>query len=100
MPSVQQIIARSARAKACAVSRIMSAGTPVMRSPSASVNGSTCAAYSAKPVVARSTKRWFTRPAWMISRAIVWASAMSVPTSSPSQPSAHCADEVRRGSTV
>ena len=49
MPSVQQIIARSARAKACAVSRIISAGTPVMRSPSASVYGSTCAAYSAKP---------------------------------------------------
>ena len=36
----------------------------------------------------------------MISRAIVWASAMSVPTSSPSQPSAHLADDVRRGSTA
>ena len=44
IPRVQQIIARSARAKACAVSAIASAGTPVSRSPSASVNGSTDAA--------------------------------------------------------
>ena len=36
----------------------------------------------------------------MISRAIVCESAMSVPTSSPSQPSAHLAEEVRRGSTA
>jgi hypothetical protein len=36
----------------------------------------------------------------MISRAIVWESAMSVPTSSPSQPSAHLAEDVRLGSTV
>jgi hypothetical protein len=39
------------------------------------------------------------RPAWMISRPIVLASAMSVPTSSPSQVSAHCAELERRGST-
>ena len=44
IPSVQQIMPRSARANACAVSRITSAGTPVSRSPSASVNGSTEAA--------------------------------------------------------
>jgi hypothetical protein len=36
----------------------------------------------------------------MISRAIAFASAMSLPTSSPSQRSAHSADEVRRGSTA
>ena len=36
----------------------------------------------------------------MISRAIVCESAMSEPTSSPSQRSAHAADEVRRGSTT
>jgi hypothetical protein len=36
----------------------------------------------------------------MISRAIVLESAMSVPTSMPSQPSAHCAELVRRGSTT
>jgi len=36
----------------------------------------------------------------MISRAIVLASAMSVPTSRPSQASAHCAELVRRGSTT
>jgi hypothetical protein len=34
----------------------------------------------------------------MISRAIVFESATSEPTSSPSQVSAHFADEVRRGS--
>src|SRR5688572_8870089 len=38
------------------------------------------------------------RPAAMISRAIAFARAMSDPTSSPSQLSAHSADEVRRGS--
>jgi hypothetical protein len=32
--------------------------------------------------------------------ATAWASAMSVPTWSGSQPSAHAADEVRRGSTT
>ena len=36
----------------------------------------------------------------MISRATALASAMSVPTSRPSQRSAHCAVEVRRGSTT
>ena len=36
----------------------------------------------------------------MISRADAFASAMSVPTSSPSHRSAHCADAVRRGSTT
>ena len=38
-------------------------------------------------------------PAWMISRAIVLESAMSVPTFSPSQTSAQRAELVRRGST-
>ena len=92
IPSVQQIIARSARANACAVSRITSAGTPVSRSPSASVNGSTEAAYASKPSVALSMNVRFASPAWMISRAIVFDSAMSEPTSSPSQRSAHCAE--------
>ena len=36
----------------------------------------------------------------MISRAMAFESAMSEPTSSPSQRSAHCADVVRRGSTT
>ena len=36
----------------------------------------------------------------MISRAIVFERAMSEPTSSPSQRSAHCAEGVRRGSTT
>ena len=98
IPSVQQIIARSAPANACAVSRIASAGTPVSRSPSASVNGSTDAAYASKPSVARSTNGALCRPAWMISRAIAFERAMSEPTSSPSQRSAHCAELVRRGS--
>src|SRR5690349_20965954 len=39
-------------------------------------------------------------PEWMISRATVFARAMSVPTSMPSQPSAHWAETVRRGSTT
>src|SRR5579863_17096 len=42
----------------------------------------------------------FARPAWMISRPIVFAIAISVPTSSPSQASAHWAELVRRGSTT
>ncbi len=42
----------------------------------------------------------FASPAWMISRATVFASAMSVPTSNPSHVSAHCAEPVRRGSTT
>jgi hypothetical protein len=40
------------------------------------------------------------RPAWMISRAIVCASAMSVPTFRPSQRSANRAVSERRGSTT
>ena len=36
----------------------------------------------------------------MISRAMVFASAISVPTSMPSQRSPHSADSVRRGSTT
>ena len=45
-------------------------------------------------------KRSLASPAWMISRAIVFDSAMSLPTSSPSQVSAQRADPVRRGSTT
>ena len=37
-------------------------------------------------------------PAWMISRAIPFASATSLPTLRPSHASAHCAVVVRRGS--
>ena len=37
-------------------------------------------------------------PAWMISRPMALASAMSVPTDSPSQRSANLAEDVRRGS--
>ena len=76
------------------------AGTPVTRSPSSSVHGSTERRYSSKPVVERSMKRWLASPAWMISRAIVFESAMSLPTSSPSHVSAHCAEPVLRGSTT
>ena len=36
----------------------------------------------------------------MISRPTAFASGMSVPTSSPSQRSAHCAEGVSRGSTT
>ena len=100
MPSVQQIMARSARANAWAASRIASAGTPVRRSPSSSVYSSTLAAYSSNPVVACSMKPRLCRPAWMISRAIVFERATSEPTSRPSQRSAHCAEDVRRGSTT
>ena len=100
MPSVQHRIARSARAYAWAISRMTSAGTPVTRSPSSSVHGSTDARYSSKPVVERSMKRSLVSPAWMISRAIVLERAMSVPTSSPSHASAHRAELVRRGSTT
>src|SRR5205085_1747789 len=58
------------------------------------------AAYASKPVVARLMNSRLCRPAWMISRAIVFESATSVPTSIPSQRSAHCAEVVRRGSTT
>ena len=100
MPRVQHSWARSAQAKAWASSRMASAGTPVSISPRSSVHSSTAAAYSAKPVVARSMKDRLASPAWMISRAMVLARAMSVPTSSPSHVSAHCADDVRLGSTT
>jgi hypothetical protein len=71
-----------------------------MRSPSSRVHGSTDWRYSSKPVVARSMNVSLARPAWMISRATVLDSAMSVPTSRPSHASAHCAELVRRGSTT
>ena len=41
MPSVQQIIARGAVAKACAISRMTAAGTPVSCSPRSSVQAAT-----------------------------------------------------------
>ena len=43
---------------------------------------------------------WSAKPGMMISRAMALASAMSVPTCSPSHTSAHWADDVRRGSTA
>ena len=46
IPSVQQSCARSAFAYACASSRIASAGTPVTRSASSSVHGSTDSRYA------------------------------------------------------
>ena len=58
----------------------------------------TLALYASKSTVARSMKLRSSRPAAMISRAMALARAMSDPTSSPSQLSAHSADEVRRGS--
>ena len=64
------------------------------------MNGSTDAAYSSKPTVARRMNSMSQRSEWMISRAVALASATSVPTSSPSQVSAHLADAVRRGSTT
>ena len=100
MPSVQQIIARSALAYACAASRMASAGTPVSRSAYSSVYGSTLRRYSSKPDVARPMNSSCASPAWMISRAIAFASAMSEPTSRPSHRSAHSAELVRRGSTA
>src|SRR5438046_1296303 len=42
----------------------------------------------------------FTSSEWMSSRAIAFASGMSVPTSMPSQRSAHFAEGVRLGSTT
>ena len=70
------------------------------RSASSSVHGSIDSRNSSKPVVARSTNSMSASPASRISRATAFASGMSVPTSSPSQRSAHCADGVRRGSTT
>ena len=98
MPSVQQIMALFALANVCAHSRMTSAGTPVIRSPSSSVYGSTLAAYASKPLHALAMKSLWCRPAWMISRAIVFERAMSLPTWLPSQTSAQAADSVRRGS--
>ena len=100
IPSVQQIMARSAVAYACATSRIASAGTPVACSARSSVHASTAAAYSSNPVVACAMNDRSWRPAWMISRPIAFASAMSDPTSAPSQRSAQAAELVRRGSTT
>jgi hypothetical protein len=77
-----------------------SAGTPVSRSAYSRVYGSTLALKASKPLVARAMNSLFSRPAAMISRATALASAMSEPTSIPSQPSAHSADDVRRGSTA
>ncbi len=70
------------------------------RSASASVHGSIDSRKASNPVVARSTNSSFTSPATTISRATAFASAMSVPTSMPSQRSAHCAEAERRGSTT
>jgi hypothetical protein len=78
----------------------VSAGTPVTAAPASSVQGSTLAAYSAKPQVALAMNASLTRPAWMISLAMVLESAMSDPTSIPSHLSAHCAEGVRLGSTT
>ena len=100
MPSVQQITARSAFAYACATSWMISAGTPVTASPRSSVHSITEALYSSNPVVAPSMNVWCCRSFTMISRAIVFESAMSVPTSMPSHRSPHSADSVRRGSTT
>ena len=55
---------------------------------------------ASKPVVARSMKVRSWSPSWMTTRAIALASAMSVPTLSPSHTSPHIADDVRRGSTT
>ncbi len=98
MPSVQHTCARSARAYACANSRITSAFTVVNFSARSSVYGSTDARYASKPVVARSMNAVLHNPAAMISRPIAFARAMSDPTSSPSQTSANAAELVRRGS--
>src|SRR3990170_3093874 len=79
---------------------MISAGTPVISSPRSSVHSCTDAWCSSKPVVACSMKAVFARPAAKISRAIVFESAMSDPTSIPSHRSAHCAEVVLRGSTT
>ena len=55
---------------------------------------------SSKPLVAWVMNSSFASPAWRISRAIVFESAMSLPTFNPSHTSAHSADVVRRGSTT
>src|SRR6266851_7514193 len=100
MPSVQQIIPRSARPYSRATSLIAAAGTPVSASARSSVYSSTPRANSSYPVVARAMNSLSASPAWMISRAIAFARAMSLPTSMPSHTSAHSAELVRRGSTA
>ncbi len=98
MPSVQQIMARGARAKVWAISRMTAAGTCVSRSPRSSVQPATWSRKAAKPLVACSMNSRCSRPAARISCAIVLESAMSEPTSRPAQRSAHSAEVVRRGS--
>ena len=68
--------------------------------PRSNVQSATLSAYSSKFSVARSMNARLCRSFAMISRAIVFESAMSVPTSIPSQRSAKAADSVRRGSTT
>ncbi len=75
-----------------------SAGTPVSRSAQARVQGSTAARYASNPSVALAMNSRCSSPAAMISRPMALASAMSEPTSRAAQPSAHCAELVRRGS--
>ena len=70
------------------------------RSAASSVHGSTDSRNSSKLTVAREMNSSFARPLWMISRAIAFASGMSLPTSRPTQRSAHSAETVRRGSTT
>ena len=57
-------------------------------------------AYASKPRVACAMNAVSCRSLTMISRAIEFESAMSVPTSMPSHRSPHSADSVRRGSTT
>src|SRR5216683_2888370 len=68
MPSVQQIIARSACAYSRATSSIAEAGTPVSFSATSSVYFSTQLAKSSYPVVARLMNSMFASPEWMIHR--------------------------------
>lgn len=71
---------------------------PVTSAPRSSVHGSTDSRYASKPVVARSMNSRFSSPAARISLPTAFASAMSPPTSIPSQWWAHSAELVRRGS--
>ena len=77
-----------------------SAGTPVSRSARSSGYSLTFRAYASKFTVARLMNSSLTSPAVMISLAIAFASEMSLPTWMPSQASAHCAVDERRGSTA
>ena len=78
--------------------RIFSGAMPVTSAPRSSVQGSTDSRYSSKPLVARSMNVRFSRLASRISRATAFDSAMSEPTSIPSQWWAHFAELDRRGS--